>query len=514
MINPPAPDWVAFHAARSPRSLALQGVDSGVAISWAELDDRVGRIASVLVGLGIDVGDRVAIVADNDVRVFELQFACMRIGAIFTPFNWRLVPAELEVLCADADPSLIVHDVAWAELGGRLASSVGVPTLAWDASATVDYESAAAAATPVRATGERSFDDPTHILYTSGTTGLPKGAIITNGTLFWQWANAAQVSSLTGYGSKYYNPLPLFHAGGLTTLAAPIHLSGGCVAVARRFEPAQCLKWLSDPIYGVTHFNAPPVMWQGLAETDGFAEADFSGLQHAHIAGSVMPLDLFATWHAKCVEIQQLYGGTEMGPTATALPAADVTRKVGSCGLRAMHTRIRLADEQGDDVATGEPGEIWLSGPSVTPGYWRREREPEVFVGDWFRTGDAAIRDADGYYFIVDRLKDVFKSGGESVFPAEIERILMELPAIAEVAVVGVADTKWGEVGRAVVVVADGATITMDDVAGKLDGRLARYKIPKSIVVVDALPRNMLGKLDKKQLRTQYGIPSVAAPAK
>ena len=503
----PAPDWVSFHATRSPHSLALESVDSGAKLSWAELDGRVGRVAGLLRGLGIDVGDRVVIVAENDVRIFELQFACMRIGAIMTPLNWRLAPVELEVLCTDADPALIVHDNTWAELGQQLASALGVPTLAWDSPATTDYEEGVAAATSVHASGERTFDDPTHILYTSGTTGRPKGALITNGTLFWQWANAAHVSSLTGYGSKYYNPLPLFHAGGLTTLAAPIHFSGGCVAVARRFDPTQCVEWLSDPAHGVTHFNAPPIMWQGLANTAEFASGDFTGLLHAHIAGSLMPLDLFATWSSKGVGIQQHYGGTEMGPTATALPAADVTRKVGSCGLPAMHTRIRLADDAGNEVAQGEPGEIWLNGPSVSPGYWRRERDPEVFVGEWFRTGDAAVRDEEGYYYIVDRLKDVFKSGGESVFPAEIERILIELPAVAEVAIVGVADAKWGEVGRAVVVAANGATLTLDDVASKLDGRLARYKIPKSLVLVDALPRNVLGKLDKKQLRAEFGRP-------
>jgi len=164
-------------------------------------------------------------------------------------------------------------------------------------------------------------------------------------------------------------------------------------------------------------------------------------------------------------------------------------------------------DENGHDVPTGVAGEIWLNGPSVTPGYWRRDRDPDVFVGDWFRTGDAAYRDEDGYFFIADRLKDMFKSGGESVFPAEIERILMEMPAVAEVAVVGVADAKWGEVGRAVVVVVPGSSVSMEDITDQLTGRLARYKIPKSIVQVDELPRNMLGKLDKKVLRSQYGVP-------
>ena len=313
------------------------------------------------------------------------------------------------------------------------------------------------------------------------------------------------MSALTGYGSKYLNPLPLFHAGGLTTLAAPIHRSGGCVAVARRFDPEQCLAWLSDPAHGVTHFNAPPIMWQAMSELPAFDDADLSRMHHAHVAGSVMPVELFTRWHERGLGIQQHYGGTEMGPSATALPAADVVRKIGSCGLPVMHTRVRLVDESGVDVPTGQPGEIWLDGPSVTPGYWQRGRPAESFDGPWFRTGDGATRDDDGYLFIADRLKDMFKSGGESVFPAEIERVLMELPSVAEVAVIGVPDARWGEVGMAIVVPNDGAEVSLDDVSTKLDGRLARYKIPKSLRSVDALPRNVLGKVDKKALRAQYG---------
>ena len=284
-----------------------------------------------------------------------------------------------------------------------------------------------------------------------------------------------------------------------------MHLSGGAVAVARRFDPEQCLAWLSDRAHGVTHFNGPPIMWQAMAESPAFAGVDLTGIHHAHIAGSVMPLELFAAYQEHGLGIQQHYGGTEMGPTATALPAADVTRKVGSCGLPVMHTKVRIVDEWGDDVPVGAAGEIWLEGPSVTPGYWRRERTEESFNGPWFRTGDGATRDDEGYFFIADRLKDMFKSGGENVFPAEIERILMELPQLAEVAVIGVPDARWGEVGRAVVVANGGMALALEDINTMLDGRVARYKIPKSLVCVDALPRNALGKVDKKQLRAQQG---------
>jgi fatty-acyl-CoA synthase len=499
---------VWYHATRNPGALALESADTGATLTWRQLEDRVAHAAGLLRSLGIGADDRVALVAENDVRVFELQFACMRVGAIMTPLNWRLAPVELEALCADADPRIMVHDARWAELGQHLVSGVGVPTLTWgNVAGGTDYELGVAGAPPVSASSERTFDDPTHILYTSGTTGRPKGALVTNGTLFWQWANTAHVSSLTGYGSKYFNPLPLFHAGGLTTLAAPMLFSGGCVAVSRRFDPELCLAWLGDPAHMVTHFNGPPIIWQAMTEAPGFSSADFSGLQHAHIAGSVMPLALFTIWSERGVGIQQHYGGTEMGPTATALPANDMTRKVGSCGLPVMHTRIRLVDDAGNEVSKGEAGEIWLNGPSITPGYWRRQRDPNSFVNDWFRTGDCAVREDEGYFYIADRLKDMFKSGGESVFPAEIEQILIEMPAIAEVAVIGVADSKWGEVGRAIVVASPGGSVTVEDIGKHLDARLAPYKIPKSVVQVGSLSRNALGKVDKKELRTQYGSP-------
>ena len=422
-MSQPAPDWVAYHATRSPHSLALESVDTGATLTWAALEQQVARVAGYLASIGISAGDRIVLLTENDLRVFVLQFACMRIGAILVPLNWRLAPSELEALCADADPRVVVHDGTWAEIGQQLAELTDAASTAWHGPPGVpDLDTEAAEAPPMPASTAHSFDDPTHILYTSGTTGRPKGALVTNGTLFWQWANAVPVSALTGYGSKYLDPLPLFHAGGLTTLAAPVHRSGGCVAVARRFDPEQCLAWLSDPAHGVTHFNAPPIMWQAMSELPAFDDADLSRMHHAHVAGSVMPVELFTRWHERGLGIQQHYGGTEMGPSATALPATDVVRKIGSCGLPVMHTRARLVDESGEDVPTGRPGEIWLDGPSVTPGYWRRGRPEESFDGRWFRTGDGATRDDDGYVFIADRLKDMFKSGGESVFPAEIGR--------------------------------------------------------------------------------------------
>ncbi len=506
-MNQIAPDWVEYHRKRSGDWPTLESVDTGEVLTWTMLDDRVGRLAHFLWDVhGIRKGDRVVVVAENDIRVLVLQFACIRLGAIMVPLNWRLAPVELVALGQDADPAMVIHDDAWAEAADRIVAACDLETtLSWGSGQPGnDFDRGIDAASRMGASRDNVLDDPTNILYTSGTTGVPKGAFVTNKTLLWQGINCTLTSDLTGTGTKQLNPLPLFHAGGLTTLASGILMSGGCVAVVRRFDPELCLAWLADPDHGITHFNSPPVMWQGIAEVEGCATADFSHIRHCHVAGSIMPLELFELWRAHGVAIQQHYGGTEMGPTATALPAQDAFRKVGSCGLPVMHTQIRIVDADAHDVAPGADGEIWLQGPSVSPGYWRRPDE-DCFRNGWFRTGDGARQDDEGYFFLTDRIKDVFKSGGESVFPAEVERLLMELPAIAEVAVIGISHDRWGEVGRAVVVPADGTSVTVEDLAAQLDGRLARYKIPRSLVLVDALPRNALGKLDKKALRATYG---------
>ena len=506
-MNQMAPDWVEYHRQRSGQWPALESVDSGEVLTWTMLDDRVGRLAQFLFDShGIRKGARIVVLAENDIRVLILQFACMRLGAIMVPLNWRLAPVELAALGQDADPAMVIHDDAWAEAADHIATECDLRrTLSWGSTQPGnDFDRGIDAASRMGASRDNVLDDPTHILYTSGTTGVPKGAFVTNKTLVWQGINCAVPSDLTGPGTKQFNPLPLFHAGGLLTLASGVLMSGGCVAVSRRFDPELCLAWLGDPERGITHFNSPPVMWQGITETAGWAGTDFSHIRHCHVAGSIMPLEMFELWRGRGVAIQQHYGGTEMGPTATALPAADAFRKVGSCGLPVMHTQIRIVDGAEEDVAPGADGEIWLNGPSVTPGYWRRPDE-DCFRDGWFRTGDGAHQDDEGYFFLTDRIKDVFKSGGESVFPAEVERILLESPAIAEVAVIGISHQQWGEVGRAVVVPAAGVAMTVEDLAAHLDGRLARYKIPRSLVLVDALPRNALGKLDKKVLRATHG---------
>jgi len=506
-----AHDWVAHHAAHRPGAPALRRAEDGWTTSWAQLDDRVGRAAAALRARGVKAGDRIALLAENDPRVFEIQFAAMRLGALFVPLNWRLTVHELAEICLDADPAVLVHDEVWAEVAAQVAEKAEMPRrLTWRTdNADGEYETALATAAPLGPRGGARQSDPTHILYTSGTTGRPKGALSTHGTLVWQALNTAHTTGYAGANCHHLNQMPLFHAGGLNVMANPILYFGGTVTTMRRFDPAAVLASFAEPgtsgVPPVTHFAAIPLMYQAIQAQPGFADADLSHMRHLIVAGAIGTPELFRFWSARGLPLQPQYGGTEMGPMAFALDhEAEHQDKAeaGSAGLGAVHTEIRLVDPDGNDVPEGAVGEIWLRGPSVTVGYWRKPRD-DFFTDDWFRTGDAARRDADGYYYLAGRTKEMYKSGGENVYPAEVENVLSLHPAITDLAVVGVPDDQWGEVGVAVVVAS--TEVTLDELVAFAGDKLARFKLPKRLAVVGDLPRNVTGKVNRDALREQYG---------
>jgi fatty-acyl-CoA synthase len=502
-----AKDWVRTNSERFGDAVALENVETGERHTWRELDDRVGRLAGVLRDrFGVGVGDRVLLLAEGDTRTFEIQFACMRIGAIMVPLNWRLALPELVELTRDVEPAVVVSDDVWQQTALDVAGKLGITQhMGWRCTpgSTVDYDAALAAATPADPRTDLSMELPSHILHTSGTTGAPKGAITTVKSLTWQTMNIAAECLLTGPGAKQLNPMPLFHAGGLTTIGSPMLISGGAVATMRRFDPARIVELLGDPANGITHFTAPPVMWASLTEQPAFAGADFSALRFAQVAGGVPGLALLDTWRSRGVVLQQAYGGTELGPAVTGMPRDAVADHPASCGRPVPYTHVRLTTDTGEEAAPGEVGEVWIKGPSVTPGYWRKDgtidtaRTPD----GWFRTGDAAWRDEDGFHHLVDRVKDMYKSGGENVAPAEVERILVLHADVLDVAVVGMPDEKWGEVGRAFVVARPGSAPTLEELREHCAQHIARYKAPRSLVLVDDLPRNTTGKVSKPALR-------------
>jgi fatty-acyl-CoA synthase len=377
--------------------------------------------------------------------------------------------------------------------------------LFWGAEADEEYEALIRSSDAMPARSDMQADDVVHILFTSGSTAAPKAATGTLGALVWQAFNQAEASRVAERGAHVLTPLPLFHAGGLNSLTNPILFFGGRVTISARFDPEAVAGYLGDPANGVTHIALVPLMYSLIAASPSFARGDFSALKVAILAGGRLTGELQSTWAAKAVAFSPQYGGTETGPSVTALaPARQDKARAGSCGTAVMHVEVKLVGDDGEEVPVGAAGEIWVRGPAITRGYLGRERELD-YSGDWFRTGDVAHVDDEGFYYIVDRKKDMYKSGGENVSPAEVEEVLADHPDIAEVAVIGVAHEKWGETGLAVVVVRNGSAPGLDDLRQHCEGRLARYKQPHRLEIVDQLPRNVTGKISKEELRARFG---------
>ncbi len=494
-------DWIAHHAGRRPRQLAIHDLQTGRKFSYADLDARIGRLTAALAAKGIAKGDRIALLAPNCAEYFELQFACGRLGAIMLPLNWRLTVPELEYILGDAGPKLLIHDKGFAQQAAALSQDLLEIDHERPDSA---YERALAEAGPAPAAVPLTHDDIGMVMYTSGTTGHPKGAIITHGMVFWNCVNLG-IPALITPETVQLVVLPLFHTGGLNCYANPVLHAGGTILIMRSFDPGQALDCLSDPSLGITHFFAVPAPYQFMMQHPKFAGADLARLRIAGVGGAPCALSILETWTARGVPLVQGWGMTETSPAGTMLDAADAIRKLGSAGKAMMHTAIRVGDDEGRDVAAGGIGELLIKGPNITPGYWNNPQATErSFTDGWLHTGDAARLDEEGFVYIVDRWKDMYISGGENVYPAEVENVLFQIPAIADAAIIGVPDERWGEVGMAIVVRKPDQDLAEGDVIRHCLARLAKFKVPQSVAFVDALPRNATGKVLKRELRVQF----------
>jgi fatty-acyl-CoA synthase len=341
------------------------------------------------------------------------------------------------------------------------------------------------------------------LLFTSGTTGRPKGVTVTSGNAA-ATARNYSLSARVDAGSVFLCDMPMFHVVGLFTVSNTVLQVGGTLLISPQFSADETLGRLADSALGVTHYFCVPQMAKQLREHAAYEPRHFHRLTAMQTGGAPHSAEAVRTWVDDGVRCVDGYGMTEVG-TALGMPPDDLDvlrRKAGSVGVPAVSIEVRLMDRAGREVSADDVGEIWLRGPSVTPGYWKDAEASHVaFQDGWFRTGDVARRDADGFFTLMDRWKDMFISGGENVYPAEIESVLQELPAVAEVAVVGVADPRWGEVGAAYVVLAPLAQLSLEEVQARCRSRLAGYKIPKHLCFVEALPRTSLGKVKKDALR-------------
>ncbi|MEJ2535124.1 MAG: AMP-binding protein [Gammaproteobacteria bacterium] len=494
-------DWLDYHGRYDADQLAAVDLASGRRFSYGEFNRRLRRLAAGLQRhFGIRKGDRVAVIAENSTDLFEMLFACWAIGAALMPLNWRLTAREVRAILANGEPSLVIVDEAFAPL---LRGTTLPLLMRQEEVAPSDYEALISQSDENFRAADLTIDDLGTLLYTSGTTGRPKGVIGTFRMMRDTIIHHALHGELTG-SSRSLTCAPLFHAAGLYGFSMPVFHYGGTLYVMRQWDPKQFLDLVTDPKVGITHTVGVPAQYAMVAELPEFRRAEFPALRVAAVGGAPITQELLENWAARGVHLSQTYGLTEAFSVAI-LPPQQAREKIGSVGHRMMHTRLKIADDRGRLVQPGEVGEIMVRGPAVTPGYWRNPEETEkAFLDGWLRTGDAGVIREDGTVFIVDRYKDMFISGGENVYPAEIENVLTDMPEIYAAAVIGVADPKWGQVGLAAIQLRAGADLDEERVRAFCAERLARYKLPRHLHFVDRLPFNAQGKVRKDVLRRHF----------
>lgn len=494
MLDFISPDPVALHARLRPQALAAVDLASDRRWSYGTLDQDIQRAITVLTTAGIGAGDRVAALARNSVHQVILQQALMRIGAIFVPLNWRLSLSELARLMQDCSPRLVVADQ-------------DLPALPPGCTATTMAEFAAAVDTarPAPRLPPHSGRDCCIILYTSGTSGTPKGAMLTSQFLL---ATAVNFNVLgeVDTGAVFLCDSPMFHVIGIVTQIWPPLLRGGRILVAPGFDAEQTNDRLGDADLAVTHYFCVPQMAEALRHAPNFAPARWTSLKALFTGGAPNPPAHIRWWLDQGVRMVDGYGMTETGTTLGMPLSPELLRnKAGAVGLTGPLTLVRLVDEEDREVPEGEPGEILIFGMNVIQGYWNRpEERVRAFTADGgIRTGDIGVRDADGFISIVDRKKDMFISGGENVYPVEVEAALAEHAAVREVAVIGIPDKRWGEVGCAFIVPTPDASPTPEQLTAHCQGLIARYKVPRQFRLVESLPRTGSGKVMKHVLKAQ-----------
>ena len=499
-------DWIAHNAANLPHKTATVELPSGRTRSYAQMHDRVGRVAGWLKSLGVQRGDRVGVLALNSSDTLDIIFATWRLGAVHLALNFRLTPSELDYIIGNAEPAVLIYDRALAGTVDALSVSVEHVVDTDGQGGESAFEAAIAGSDTIPRMVELEPDDQCMLMYSSGTTGLPKGVIITHGMMLWAQFNAGAAMHCTE-DMVSLAVMPLFHIGGLQVFTCPALFAGGTAVVMRSFDPGATLDAFDDAALGVTHFLGVPAIFNALRDHPKNAATDFSRVRVMLAGAETVPDALVNWWFKRGVVIQEGYGMTENVASCCVLGRNDVPAKVGSAGKPLRHIQLRITREDGTEAAPGESGEIWCRGPVVTPGYWRRpEANAETFVDGWLRTGDIGSRDAEGFIYIEDRLKDMYISGGENVYPAEIENILYELEQIREVAVIGVPDERWGETGCAVVALQPDGSISVEAILAHCRPKLARFKQPSHVVFVEELPRNATGKVLKFELRQTIRI--------
>ncbi len=501
-------DWLAKQADFRPDKTALVDAATGRRFTYSQFHLRASRFAEfVRDEWKLAPGDRVALLAHNSSDYFEILWGCAKAEVLLVCLNWRLAVPELEFIFHDATPSALIYDPTFAEAAQTIARQLGIDkVITLDNQAApgeIAYEDALASSSgqPV-VMRPRGLDEPWHLLYTAGTTGRSKGVLQTFGMVLFNALNIGLPVDLTS-ADVTLNLLPCFHTGGLNLMTNPTFHVGGTAIIQKTFDPSETLRILSEE---ATAFFGVASVYLILRQHHDFEKTEFRHMRSWSAGGAPIPTSLLQRYLDRGIEIQYGCGMTETGPTVFLIEKDYPRSKIGSVGKPQMHVDVRIVDRSGNDLPAGERGELLIKGPGVTPGYWRLPEVTAQAIEDgWLHSGDVAVRDEDGYYYIVDRWKDMFISGGENVYPAEVENVLYQLSQVAEVAVIGVPDERWGEVGRAIVVLKPGESITEDEIIAHCRDHIGRYKVPRSVIFVDKLPRNPAGKVVKGELRDRFG---------
>jgi fatty-acyl-CoA synthase len=503
-------DWIVRRADRKPGAIALVDGEQGRSLTYRELERSVGELTASLYHLGLRRGDRVAFLMENSPQFVETLFAVANLGAIAVPMNFRLDASEIAFLLADSGATAIVvsdrfRDLAGAALehGGHGVRHViaegggeslgGVPTV------TLRDLRGGAGRSPDPMTRP---EDLCVIMYTSGTTGRPKGAMLTHANMYWNAVNLATVGSGLSGSTVTIAVAPMFHIGALGLSVLPILYAGGTVITMRAFDPVRTMRLIAE--HRVTTQFMVPAMWSALSQVTDFDSHDVCSMEYVLCGGAPCPLPVIEFYQRRGWQFLEGFGMTEASPNTLLLDADFVVSHAGSVGRPFMHVDVRIVDDEDHDVAAGAVGELVLRGPNIFAGYWGLPAETaDAMRGGWFHTGDLGRADDEGFITLVDRKKDMIISGGENVYPIEVEQVLYRHPAVDDVAVIGVPDDQWGETVVAVIVTSEANTFDPDEFIRYTRDRIAHFKCPRRVVLVDELPRTATGKVLKRELRQQ-----------
>ena len=472
--------WIERHARFAPSAVAIRY--EGRDITYAGLAERIQRGAAVLAARGVRQGDAVAYLGLNHPAALVLLFACARLGAMLVPLNWRLAPPELARVVSDCPPRVLLAESAYMS---TLPGAVGIEVLEEKDG------------TPPAAVGGEEM--PVLLCYTSGSTGAPKGVVLSQRALFWNAVNSTHMHDLTS-ADRVLTTLPMFHVGGLNILTTPALHVGARVVLHPRFDPQATLEAIERE--RITLTVLVPAQLTAMMALPAWKSADLSSLRMITTGSTIVPEAFVRKVSARGVPVIQVYGSTETCPIAAYVRVGDALRKAGSAGVTALHCEVRVVGDDGAEAAPGRDGEIQVRGPNVASSYWRApEESAQTFKDGWYRSGDVGHFDDEGHLYVVSRLKDLIISGGENIYPAEVESVLLEFPEVEEACVVGKPDPRWGEAVAAAVVLKPGCDMTEAQTIARFQGRIARYKHPREVRFLERLPRSALGKVQREAVR-------------